>query len=325
LIAYSLPTGSDYVSQSAEKLNALLWNTLKQCFPEVLVVPGGRNYFLVSDSALSLDIPGLIQQRGIETVYVNRYYLDVAQMRERSGKITPSGSSTLSGSINSDFTPVAVWFQTSWWLNHFQTTHILILLVFMVVLVFMLLTLNPLSAGLFAGGFTLASLEIMLVFGLQVLCGYLFQAIGAIIMMFMLGLAAGSGIRFNSPKLQTISAYRWLQVIIACLSFFIPLIIILLSRVTADGWIINPVFAVMAFSSAFIVGMEYRLAAALSVKTPQKTVAGNYSAEMFGSAAGAFAVTLFLIPTIGILTTGIFLTVLNLATAGSLFLERKKV
>jgi spermidine synthase len=323
IVAYSLPTGGDYVSERAGKINSVIWNTMKQCFAQVLIVPAGRNYFLASDSALSLDIPGLVEARGIETVYVNKYYLDAFQLKERSayvtGSITPSGSTTPSGWVNRDFTPVAVWYQVSWWLSHFNTTHAFILLVFIALLVILLRSLNPLSAGLFAGGFTLASIEIILIFSLQVLCGYLFQAIGAIIMVFMLGLAAGSGWRIRSDQMKTLGFYGFLQVLLAVTACTVPFIIQWLGRTVARDWLVNMVFALLAFFAAFIVGMEYRLAASLSKNTLQHTVAGNYAAELFGSAAGAFAVTLFLIPAIGLVNTGIILAVVNLTSAGSLF------
>jgi predicted membrane-bound spermidine synthase len=105
----------------------------------------------------------------------------------------------------------------------------------------------------------------------------------------------------------------------------IPLIVYWVNYSVSALWLINLIFGMLAFLAAFIVGMEYSLAAVLSKRTSQKTVTGNYSAEMFGSAAGAFAVTLFLIPAFGIIYTGIFLAVLNMITAGSLFLLRHKV
>jgi hypothetical protein len=270
-----------------------------------------------------LNIPGLIQKRGIETAYVNQYYIDAGQLKERSAYVT--GSITPSETVNRAFTPVAVWYQMSWWLSYFNISHGLILFISLIILIILLTTLNPLSAGLFAGGFTLISAEIILIFGLQILCGYLFQAIGAIIMIFMLGLAAGSGIRLKNQYRDTVLLYGGLQVSLAIFAILVPMTILLLSHFMPTGWVINFVFAILAFSAAFIVGMEYRLAAILSRKTLQKVVAGNYSAEMFGSAIGAFTVTLFLIPSIGILYTGIFLAALNLTAAGTFFLMRKKV
>jgi len=45
VVSYSLPPGSEYVSEQAGKLNSLLWNTLKQCFAHVLILPAGAKLF----------------------------------------------------------------------------------------------------------------------------------------------------------------------------------------------------------------------------------------------------------------------------------------
>jgi predicted membrane-bound spermidine synthase len=50
-----------------------------------------------------------------------------------------------------------------------------------------------------------------------------------------------------------------------------------------------------------------------------KTVSGNYSADLFGSAAGGLLVTFFLFPVSGIIFTGLFLGMLNLLGAFFLF------
>jgi spermidine synthase len=327
VIAYSLPASGDYVSKQGGRLNAVLFNTLKLCFSGVLIIPAGRNYFIASDGKLSLDIPGLIRARGVETRYVNRYYIETAQLTERSAYVANNLARypARSGYINSDFTPLATWHQLSWWLSHDYTSYAFILIISLMIMVLLLITLNPVSAGLFAGGFTLATIEIILIVGLQVLSGYLFRMIGVIIMIFMLGLAAGSYTQKKIPPIKILKLYRWLQILLALCAFIIPVIIHRMSHAVKGEWQINLVFALFAFITAFIVGMEYRLASLLSHKTPLRTVAGNYSADMFGSAAGAFAATLFLIPSFGIIYTGLFLAALNLATTGLLWRAPGKI
>jgi spermidine synthase len=325
VISFSLPSGGDYVSRQAGLLNSVLWNTLKTYFKNVLVVPGGRNYFLASDAPLSIDIPSLVRERGIETDYVNGFYLDAEQLRERSAGITPKDSPGLAEpEVNRDFHPVAAWYHVSWWMSLFNLKPLAVLLFFLAVMVFMAVTLNPMSTGLFTAGFTLASTEMILVFALQVLCGYLFQAVGALIMVFMLGLAAGSGMSPGKKTGNSLGSYRLLQVLTGLLALAVPLILHGLSLAGTGDIPVMAVIAVLAFSMAFITGREYTLATLLSGKTVTKTVASTYSAELFGSAAGAFAVALFLIPAIGIIRTGVLLALLNFISAGSLYFLKSK-
>jgi hypothetical protein len=212
----------------------------------------------------------------------------------------------------------------SWWLSLYHSSILVILLIYAVMLACIAITLNPLNAGLFAGGFTLISLEIILIFGVQVLCGYIFQAVGAIIMVFMLGLTAGAGIAIRLKKPGSLSLYRWLQVLLAVISIITPLVIKWMSHTMPGNWLINLIFGFLAFLAACTVGMAYRIAASASEKTLHATVSGNYAAEMFGAAAGAFTVSVFLIPVAGILLTGILLAVLNLVAAGLLWLIKPK-
>ncbi|MCX6282836.1 MAG: hypothetical protein NTW31_01155, partial [Bacteroidetes bacterium] len=94
IVSYSLPTTSDYVSRAGEGLNSILYSTLKRSFRNVMLVPGGKTYFIASDAVLNPDIPGMIERKGISTSYVNKYYLDANQMKERAGYI----KSNISGS-----------------------------------------------------------------------------------------------------------------------------------------------------------------------------------------------------------------------------------
>ena len=332
VIAYSLPTGSDYVSKDAGRLNSILFQTLKHRFNHVLIIPLQRNYFLASDSALDIDIPALVQLRRIETVYVNQYYLDARQLRERAAYIaenisptTLTGSTTLSGCINRDFYPVATFYQNLWWLGYFTVNPLWILVGFLIILVFLLAGLNSVSAGLFTGGFTLASTEIILIFSLQVIWGYLFQAIGVIIMIFMIGLAVGaaSGMRFL--RIRNSLFYFVLQTALAFYSLGLPFLILWLSKGKLDDIWVQMILGVCAFQAAFMVGIEYRLATIIAGSSPRNVVASLYSADLFGSAMGAFATAAILFPVFGIIYTGLFLAVLNIFSAMIFFIRQRKL
>ncbi|MEI7499469.1 MAG: hypothetical protein WCK84_03375 [Bacteroidota bacterium] len=323
VIAYSLPTGSDYISKQAGRMNSILFQTLKQRFNQVLIIPVQRNYFLASDSALDIDIPALIRQKQIQTVYVNQYYLDVRQLRERSAYVT--NNSTLTGNINSDFYPGATFYQNLWWLGYFSVHPMLIIAIFLVILLILLASLNSISAGLFTGGFTLASTEIILIFGLQVIYGYIFQAIGLIIMVFMIGLAVGSGFRYKIYRIKPYIFYILLQIGLAVYSLILPFLLLWLSSGDGSDTWVQTTLVGFAFLASFFVGIEYRVAAELTKSSPRIGVAGNYSADMFGSGMGAVFVMLILIPLSGIIFTGIFLAVLNIFSALILFIRQRKI
>ena len=64
----------NYLSPEAGSLYSILYHTLNRSFKNILLIPGYKTYFLASDADLDIDIPSLIESRGIETVYVNCFY-----------------------------------------------------------------------------------------------------------------------------------------------------------------------------------------------------------------------------------------------------------
>jgi spermidine synthase len=330
VISYSLPTGSDYISNEAGRLNALLFHTLKQRFNQALVIPLERNHFLASDSSLNMDIPALILKKGIKTVYVNQFYLDVGQLRERSDYLTShithmlSGHTILSGFTNRDFYPLATFYQNLWWLSYFSVHPVAIITVFIIILLLLLASLNSVSAGLFAGGFTLASTEIILIFGLQVLYGYVFQMMGLIFMIFMGGLALGAGVGIKIFRIKPSTSYMLLQVGLGLYSILLPFLLLWMGAGNISGIYVQVTLFIFAFLVSWIVGIEYRLAAMLTKCSSWNAVSRNYSADLFGSGMGAFFVTMLLLPYAGILVTGIFLAILNIFSALILLIRRPK-
>ena len=321
VLSVSLPTTSDYVSKQAGKLNSGIFNTLKGVFRHVLVIPSGRNFFLASDSPLSADIPGLIAEKEIPTVYVNRYYLDSAQLKERSDYVMQNMDP--SAPQNRDFRPVSTYDQLKYRLSYFGRISWFPGAMLVVVLVLIMLTLNPVSAGLFTGGFAGASIEVILLLSLQIMFGSLFQVAGIVITIFMFGLAAGSGIRMKLARFNAKQEMLALQLLMAILSVVIPLLMILFFRSGSPGWLIQVSAGLMMFLVAFIAGREYSLASLLTKNKPGLAVSGNYSAELAGSATGALVVTLYLIPVAGFPLTGLLIALLNVSSAVLLLLRGK--
>jgi predicted membrane-bound spermidine synthase len=144
-----------------------------------------------------------------------------------------------------------------------------------------------------------------------------------VITLFMLGLAAGSGIRKRPTHMSLTTEMLGLQILLSLLSVFIPVLLILLSRPGTPDLLLLVSVALMVLMVSFLVGREYRTASLMDRDHPAKTGSGNYAAELAGSAFGALIVTIYLIPVAGFLTTGIVLAVVNLFTATLLLLKGK--
>lgn len=321
--SWRLPGTGEYQTANEENLSYLLWNTLKKTFSQVVIIPGNRNYFIASDSSLSLNIPQLIEERNIRTLYVNQYYLNYPLMLERAEEITPgnsppvhvTGMTSLSGWENHDFYPIAVFLQTALWLDFFKLNFWFLVFAVFFLLLLVILTLNPVNAGLFTGGFTLASAEMILIFSLQVLYGNVFFLFGITITLIMTGLTLGSFFRIN-PRYQNMRNFINLQLSMAIFAGLLSLSTFLMGSGKIPDLVGYIMLFILALSGSFIAGVEYQLASSLSHEKKTITVSKNYSADMFGASVGLLTVSLFMIPMIGIHLTGIVLICLNLISAG---------
>ncbi|MEI8006939.1 MAG: hypothetical protein WCI48_12090 [Bacteroidota bacterium] len=321
IVSYSLPTTSDYISHAGGGLNSILYRTLKESFKNVLLVPGGKTYFIASDSELSLDIPILIERKGIPTSYVNKYYLNTSQMKERSAYMNASISPV--AGINNDFRPLMFFAQMNYWMSYFNRHYITAMILLLLVFLVALFNLTPVNTGLFTGGFTAGALQILILLSLQVYCGYVFQLTGFIIMLFMLGLSMGSlaGARWSGK--DPFRSYLAIQLSLAALSVLIPLALIMASRMALPLWVFPAKVSAVTVVLAFMVGMEYSFAFRLSQRNKALAVSKNYSADLFGSALGAFIVPVILFPLLGLMNTGYVLALLNTAGAAALYIKRR--
>jgi len=323
VLCESLPTTSDYVSKSAARTNSTLVRTMKSHFRNVLVLPGQKNYFVASDSSLTRDITELITKRGISTLYVNSYYLDEEALKERSDYIQRNLDTK--AEVNSDFRPVAFFQQIHYWTTMFDWNALAVGLLAIFVILLVIFSLNRISAGLFTGGFTASSLELLIVISFQVIYGYVFLATGIIIAVFMTGLFLGAQlfhriIPFPDPK-----RYIHIQICVALFSLGFPFIILGMNLPGIPVIIVQIIFILLTLLLSFITGLEFSAASVLGGKEVTQRMSLNYSADLFGSAIGAIVTTLLLLPFLGLVGSCLVMVFLNFLSAGFLHLKLKKV
>lgn len=313
VLSLSMPTGSDYVSPEAGRLNSSVYYTLKKHFRNVSILPSGQNYFLASDDSLSLAIPSMIVRKGIQTDYVNPYYFDEELLTERSRFVM--GKLSAESGINYDFQPVAYFYQQAYWLSYFRQNYTLVAGIILMLLVFSFLAMNHINAGVFAAGFTASSTEIILLLGFQIIFGYVYQALGVLIMVFMLGLALGSAFRKVLFKDNYPRHYLLLQLFIAAVVILILVFISLVPFLNLPDAAVFAAFLFFVMGIAFLTGLVFSFAAVISKGGIDKVAAANYAVDLYGSALGALLTTVVLLPLIGIRMTLMMLAVLNTATA----------
>jgi len=321
ILTMSLPSSADYLSLEARQIRSTMYTTLHTVFPQVVIVPGLKDYFLASDRKVSTDIARMIEEKKIPTVYVNRYYIDDELVQQRSAYIL----STLDTSavLNEDFSPIAYYRHVVYWLSQFNVSPWAIVGVFALVLALLVGRLNPISAGMLTGGFAAASVEFLLLISFQIIYGYVYQLIGVIIAVFMAGLAAGAWFRKRILPAPTIGKYVSIQLLVAGYLLAFPYIVRALSAGSLSTTLVHSAFYLLAFFVALLVGAEFSLAAELRSGLVASVASELYGVDLIGSSVGALLIGAVLVPLFGIAKGCVAVALLCLCSAVIAYLNRK--
>jgi spermidine synthase len=310
IISISLPGTDNYVSTEAERLYSLIYNTLGRTFRHILIVPGQKTYFLASDAELNIDIPGLIEHKGIETTYVNTYYLDRVSMQDRSQQIEEIIQD--GDLINHDFQPRAYFLQLDLWLSHFNTNFWMPMIILIILIVLAGLRKGPIETGIFTAGFTGTSAELIMLIGIQVVFGYIYMYLAIIVTVFMSGLASGALLTGRILGEVTYTKFRISQVLLAAIIGLIAISFLLIERTQLPEILLHAIFISLTFLVAFVSGILFSSAALLRRSDIASTTSRLYSTDLAGSAAGALITAILLIPLLGLTGSLVLIILINM-------------
>ncbi len=214
--------------------------------------------------------------------------------------------------VNKDFYPYMFMKQISHWLSYFGSTYQLIIYIPLFgFLLFFLLRTNRITAGLYTGGFTAASMEVTLLLAYQVYFGSIYLVTALFIGIFMAGLAFGSS--SNTIKSYSINKqYYLLQFSIAMIIFFFPFLISIIGNKINYTIISQTIFLLLILLISTFIGYEFLLASHINLSSYSKTSGTNYSTDLIGSAFGAFISTIILLPAFGLKLTCFLVAFLNI-------------
>ncbi len=310
-------------SRDLAPLSKALYSTLKRIFKEVIIIPGDVSYFIASDRPLTYDVVERIEEKGVPTEYVNKYYAGAKLTRER---IEAANAAARGGTmVNRDFRPLICYYTLRYWLSQFGTPIRIFIIAAGAALLVYVVRLRAVSFAVFTTGFAAAGVEIVIIIGFQVLYGYVYHKIGVIITMFMVGLAIGSFSMNRCLERRTLGTMVKIQFAVAALAVVAPFVLIGLSRLSGavfDFTGANLVVPLITIAAAFLVGFEFPLAAKLLKKGIPQTAGTLYCADLVGASVGAITVSAVLIPLIGLVYTCLLIGGLNAFSGGILLLKK---
>ncbi len=310
IISLCLPSTENYVSEEAARVQSVIYHTLQKVFKNITIIPGEKNYFIVSDNHTDLNISQLAIRRGIENVYVNQYYIDDTGLKQRSRSI--SGTLSPTAEINKDFRPVAYFMEIGYWMSYSNINLWMVIGIGTVLITLLLVRLNSVNFGLFTTGFTSSSMELLFIVSFQIIYGYVYQVLGVIITIFMAGLAIGALYQRKILKMEKLELFWKMQFGIAVFAGVIPVILILLQTIQFPTALVYLVFFLITLIISVFTGIQFSLASQVQNNSIARVSSAIYSVDLMGSAAGAFLVSVILFPILGLVKIFVLLAILNI-------------
>jgi len=347
---FSIGVSSDenYLSEELKNFNGCIYKTLKEVFKEVVIAPGMHLLFFASSKENVLTYnPQILAQRfsarKIQTTYIDEFYFPYRLLQDRI-TFVKEGIESYRGPANTDFYPICYFYDIVLWstqfnpslriffnwfakINLYWISGLLIILVFLHLLICKKrpqFTLSSIPIAIMTTGYAGLAIETVLIFGFQVLYGYIYHRIGMIVASFMIGLVIGTlcmNQRLNKmDDKQGIHTLAKIEFFIFVYSFILPFIFISLSNLKTQANIfiaVELLFPILTIITGIFVGAEFPLANKLYLKDSHKVgkAAGLiYGFDLFGACLGGLLSTILFIPILGIFQTCFICGLLNLAS-----------
>ena len=168
-------------------------------------------------------------------------------------------------------------------------------------------------------GFAGMALEIVMIFAFQNLYGYVYEKIGLIVALFMVGLAAGGALANQAIRRAGFDAERWLAVVLlvfAGFSALLPLFLSTLGQAALPLVLVEVAFFGLLLLAGVLTGLTFPPGNHLYLAAGGElgVAAGKtVSADHLGAMGGALLTGLVLVPVLGIWASCGLVALVNLA------------
>jgi spermidine synthase len=329
VFAFKIPSGGAYVSPDLASLLSSLENTCRRVFNEVVLLPGDYIQVISSPSLpledLTDSLSATLQQRGIRTSFVDAYHLFDTLAPMRRSVLDSTVARYDQGTVNTDARPVSASYAIARWARYFTSGKILAVAVrkltpvaFITGLTLSAIVITSLLAGLtrarrrafpaalviYSAGLTTMFTEVLMIFGFQIVNGYVYAWIAALVGAFMLGMGLAAG---AAGSRGLVGRRTHLPLLMAGLAV-VPMAAIAALRTaegsgTAAALAADILFPGLAFAAGLLGGIAFALASTfLAAREVSEVRSGAlaYGLDLFGATLAGFATAFLAIPSLGI-------------------------
>jgi spermidine synthase len=340
ILSLGVASSANYLSAEHQRFLNCIYKTLASVFPDIITIPADDQAFFMAcmtQDVLTYDaeiISSRLRERNIESLYVSEYQIPSWLEPWRVKSFSQRVRAPQNVSINRDFRPVSYYYNMILWSTRFESgsfiqskykdlfiaaSHLnlwwFLLPVFVAGTVFFIagiwkqnVRLSYILLAVMVTGFAEITFEVIVSLGFQIIYGYMYYKLGLILTAFMIGLIMGSTImnRIIDNLKRDLLIFTLTQIAVC----IYPLILLVTFWLLMDGKSYflgaNVIFPVLPVIAGFIGGFQFPLATKIYLKHKTRVgrVAGlTYGVDLLGSCAGAFLVSAFLVPIIGIPNT----------------------
>jgi spermidine synthase len=335
-LSFSLTGSTSYYSNELRLMNACMYRTIESVFPGVFVMPGDYNLFVASNvnaqsgpEISSALLSRRLTERAIRTHLITPVHLEYRFQEDRKQWYI-SMIDLPKIQLNNDFAPKGLYYSILFQnllfnpslkplFDALSAMNIYSVAGFFGALFLLFLGLQrkyqaiSLPFSITTTGFTAMLFQLLLLFGFQIVYGYVFYEIGILIATFMAGLAIGGIMTASWPRHSKKDLAVFLKIEFSIILLAIGLLFFF--RYIETGIPLGPTFKRIAFLvllviSGLLTGMEFPLANRLYLKQTDyfsfrrddfgRTVGLLYCVDLLGGWVGGVLGGFLLIPTIGI-------------------------
>ena len=311
------------LSGPRQYLHATVYRALRDVFPSVTLLPGEYTQYVAAQEAGAVEtgsraLAERLQERGVETSFVNEAWLDFALGELPREMLASSLREAGDVPANSDSRPLAAHYWLRMWLAEvapgaegaLEAAPGLARYVWFLIPASLVLTLLfrrsrrlpqvGASVCICGTGFLEMGAQLALVMAYQAVAGYLYHHIGILMALFMLGLAAGAMV---GKRLAGRGARRMLLGAVALQAASAACLPLLLTVGRSAGPLVGVVFAGGACWMGLMGGLNFPLAVAVMAGPSgdaARAASSLYALDLLGAAAGAMIIGAVAIPAVGI-------------------------
>jgi len=313
ILSMGIEYSPNYISDIRKKKLSTLYNTARLHFKNVMILPGEEAYLLMRDGKLWTDIPARLKLKSIQTSYVEGFFYGNVT-RERIKKL----EEILDGNeyANTDFEPrlMNIVFQ-EWFMKHGTSPKYFLLVVFVLTVIY-LISMRKEEYILFSTGLVTMGAEMLIIFAFQVIYGYIYLKIGAIVTAFLLGLLPGA-------LIGNLSRSKNVHKLVVSDTLLLSLLLVYFIWVSYFKSELHPMyFLAYCFLFSFLCGFQFPVAAGI-IGERSSPAAGCLAADLCGASVGTLVTGTILIPLWGIRFAVIFLILVKISSSVIIMFSRR--